>query len=121
MVDGDQTPTNEPKTAQDFLRLGWTQHAGEKKYASAEESFRRAISLHPNLVDAHYALGLALKALGRNAEAIHAFQKVTSLLDDGVLEDRVRAGMLRRLAIGHRNQLEKGDWDLEKEIWKKAE
>lgn len=63
----------EPKTADDFLRKGWMQHASEKLHSSAEESFRKAISLNPNLVDAHFALGLALKAQGRRAEAIPVF------------------------------------------------
>jgi tetratricopeptide (TPR) repeat protein len=114
-------PAAEPKTAQDFLRLGWRQHAGEKSHSSAEESFRRAISLNPNLVDAYFALGLALKAQGRHDEAIQAFQKTISLLDAGVLEDHVRTSMLHRLAVGHANQLRDGDWALEKEIWKKEE
>ena len=110
----------EPKTADDFLRKGWMQHAGEKLYSSAEESFRRAISLSPNMVDAHYALGLVLKAQRRNAEAIQAFEKVVSLISAGVLEDHVRGTMLRRLALGHANQLTGGDWALEAEIWKKG-
>jgi tetratricopeptide (TPR) repeat protein len=115
----EKTPP-EPKTADDFLRKGWLQHAGEKLHSSAEESFRRAISLSPNMVDAHYALGLALKAQGRRAEAIQSFEKVVSLLSAGVLEDHVRATMLRRLALGHTNQLKIGDWALEAEIWKKG-
>ena len=120
MADESQTTSAEPKTAQDFLRLGWKQHAGEKLHSSAEESFRRAINLNPNLVDAYFALGLALKAQGRRDEAVEAFEKTASLLDAGVLEDQVRTSMLHRLAIGHRNQLKEGDWSLEEEIWKKS-
>lgn len=43
------------------------------------------------------------------------------MLNSGVLEDSIRASMLRRLAVGHTNQLKGGDWALESEIWKRVE
>ena len=36
------------------------------------------------------------------------------------IQDRTRSAVLRRIARGHLNMLEKGRWDLEKEIWGRA-
>ena len=66
----------------------------------------------------HIGLGLVLKTQDRRQDAILAFQNVVDLLEANPIEDRSRSQMLRRLAIGHMNQLKTGDWDLEKEIWK---
>jgi tetratricopeptide (TPR) repeat protein len=87
----------------------------------AEADFRRAISIDPEDVDATYVLGLVLKAEGRIEEAVASFQKAVSLIEAGKVENKDRSEMLRRLALGHINELTEGDWNLEKEIWQRIE
>ena len=113
--------TNSPqsKTYEDYYREGWSIHGSKKNEDVAEENFRQAIALDPNSVDAYYGLGLVLKAQDRRQDAILAFQKVIDLLAASSSEDRIRIQMLRRLSIGHINQMKTGDWNLEKEIWKR--
>lgn len=108
------------KSYDDYLREGWALHGSRKNEDMAEEYFRQAASANPKSIDAYYGLGLVLKAQDRRQEATQVFQKVVDLLDANVVEDRVRAGMLRRLTLGHINQMRSGDWGLEKEIWKRA-
>lgn len=107
------------KTYEDYYREGWSLHGSKKDEDAAEENFRQAIALNPKAVDAYYGLGLVLKAQDRRQEAILAFQQVVDLLATDIVEDRIRSQMLRRLSIGHMNQMKTGDWDLEKEIWKR--
>jgi hypothetical protein len=57
----------------------------------------------------------------RKEEAIPSFQKAVSLIEAGKLENKDRSEMLRRLALGHINELTVGDWNLEKEIWQRIE
>lgn len=105
------------KTYEDYYREAWVLHSSKKDEDAAEENFRQALTLNPRSVDAYYGLGLVLKAQDRRQDAIQAFQKVIELIDAQAVEDRSRAQMLRRLSIGHMNQMKTGDWDLEKEIW----
>jgi tetratricopeptide (TPR) repeat protein len=109
------------KTFDDYIREGWMLHSSKKDDDAAEENFRQAITLNPKSVDAYYGLGLVLKAQDRRQDAIIAFQQVVDFLDASTVEDRSRSQMLHRLAIGHMNYLKTGDWNLEKEIWKRAE
>ena len=51
----------------------------QKDLKSAEASFRRVISLDPNLAGAHYNLGLALGTQGKTTDAITAYQKAISI------------------------------------------
>jgi tetratricopeptide (TPR) repeat protein len=108
------------QTYEEYIREGWALHASRKDEDGAEEYFRQAATANPNSVDAYYGLGLVLKAQDRRQEALQVFQKVLELLDSNVIDDRVRAGMLRRLTLGHINQIKTGDWGLDKEIWKRA-
>jgi tetratricopeptide (TPR) repeat protein len=111
----------ESETTEDFFHQGWIQHLSEKDDAAAEESFRRAISLDINNVEAYYGLGLVLKAQGKGQGAIETFQKVIDKIEAGGIKDNVRGEMLRRLTVGHINQLKSGDWGLEEEIWQRKE
>jgi len=106
------------KTVDDYTRQGWALHT-EGKQDAAENSFRQAISMEPKSIEGYYGLGLVLKAEDRRQDALQAFQQVISLLEDGAVSDPSRHAMLRRLSKGHINQLKEGDWNLEKEIWKK--
>ena len=113
-------PVSGPISYAEYYRQGWALHASGKQDA-AEENLRKAIELEPDSVDAYFTLGLALKAQDRRRETVQAFQKVLSLISSGAVEHNTRSEMVRRLALGHINQVEKGDWDLEKEIWKKKD
>ncbi len=117
----EETPsTKQAKTYEDYFREAWLRHATKDEDA-AEENFRKAIALNPQSADAYYGLGLVLKAQDRRQEAISAFQQVVDSLNPESEENRSRTHILRRLAIGHMNMLRSGDWDLEKEIWKRSE
>jgi tetratricopeptide (TPR) repeat protein len=111
-------PVSSPNTFAEYYRQGWALHAAGKQDV-AEQNLRKAIELEPESVDAHFTLGLALKAQDRNREAVQVFQKVLSLIQSGAVEHNTRSEMVRRLALGHINQIEKGDWDLEGEIWRR--
>jgi tetratricopeptide (TPR) repeat protein len=113
-------PVGSPNTYAEYYRQGWALHAAGKQDA-AEQSLRKAIELEPASVDAHFTLGLALKAQDRNREAVELFQKVLTLIRSGAVEHNIRSEMVRRLALGHINRIEKGDWDLEGEIWRKKD
>lgn len=109
-----------PKTVADYLRLAWEQHAIDGQPGPAADNFRQAIRIDPQNVDAHYGLGLTLKAQGSREEAVQAFRKAVELIEGGVIPDHDRSEMLHRLAIAHINRLQQGDWNLEKEIWRKS-
>lgn len=108
------------QSAEDFLRKGWEYHSN-KQEDSAEQSFRRAIQMSPGLLDAYFGLGLVLKAQGRKQEAIQAFEKVLDLLELEISSEPAQRQMLRRLTLGHINMINSGDWNLEKEIWKRTQ
>ncbi len=107
----------ESASAAAYINKGW-ELKSSGKLDEAEDSFRKAITLQPGSVEAYYALGLTLKAQNRRQESIRSFEKVFDLVEGG-LEDRVRGQMLRRLTLGHINQLSNGDWNLEHEIWQR--
>ena len=113
----DPTQITNPTTALEFHRRG-TAYYARKQFDAAVEDFKQAIALDDNMVDAHYSLGMVLKAIGRKEEAVAAFQKVVDLVTPDVGSGKVSADTLRKLALGHRNELTQGDWNLEKEIWK---
>jgi tetratricopeptide (TPR) repeat protein len=117
-VDPGQMP--EPRTAAEFLRRGYGYY-GRSLFSEAIRDFKAAISLDSELLDAVYALGLALKADKQDEDSVKAFRQVLDLLNAGAVADRIRADMLRRLALGHINEITLGDWNLEKEIWHRVE
>jgi tetratricopeptide (TPR) repeat protein len=111
---------SEPKTAEEFFNRGMAFYA-RKKYGEAEDDMLKALSLDRNYIDAHYSLGMVHKAQGKKEEAIEAFQKTLNLLGDPNNEQNSKYDMLKRLAKGHINEISIGDWDLEKEVWKRTE
>ncbi len=117
-VVGDLDPTElpEPNDYESFMRRGWAHHAkGEQE--RAESDFRRAVSYSPESIDANFALGLNLKSQGRKEEAVEVFNKTMQLIEDGKAESDSKTEMMRRLTLGHINELTIGDWNLEDQIW----
>ncbi len=109
----------EPKDAAFFLSHGYAFYeAGQ--YDLSIEDFKKAIDLDEKNVDAMFALGMCLKASGKKEEAIASFKGAISALDQGVVSDKSRSRMLRRLALGHINDINTGDWNLEGEIWQRV-
>jgi tetratricopeptide (TPR) repeat protein len=106
----------EPHDLQGYQRRGWAFHSRGLN-DQAEADFRRALSIDPEDVDATYVLGLVYKTQGKKEAAIDVFKKAVALIEAGKVENKDRNEMLRRLALGHINELTVGDWNLEKEIW----
>lgn len=102
---------SDPQTAHDFIESGWT-HYSKKEYFRAESDFQKALGFDPSDVDTQYALAMTLMASARPQEATTAFEKVLSLLRDVQEKDAVRAHMLGRLAQGHINRIQTGDWGI---------
>ena len=106
-----------PDDVDAWLRLGWAQY-GAGHPLPAEQAFERAAALRPDDPEPSFGLGLALKRQMKKEPAIQAFRRVADLTPR--LADRARASILRRLALGHINYLERGEWDLEREVWGRA-
>jgi len=113
----DPSSIIEPNTADEYQRRGMA-HYARKQYAPAEGDLQKAIQLDPQHIDSYYSLGMVMKAVGRKDDAVSAFNKVISLITNNQDLDKVKFDMLKRLAMGHVNEITQGDWNLEKEIWK---
>ena len=103
-----------PNTTIEYISRAWLYYA-KHNYAQSIDDFHKALDSDSDNVDTLFGLALALKADGKKEKAVDTFEKTLTLID--ILEDRIRARMLRRLTIGHINQIKTGDWNLEKEIW----
>ncbi len=114
----DPKEMQNPETPADYLRRGYAFYA-RSMFPEAIADFQKAIELDPNDVDAYYAEGMAFKAQRNPEESTLAFQKAIELIDRGVVTDQTRANMLHRLASGHINEITKGNWNLEKEMWQR--
>lgn len=110
----------EPQDLEGFIRRGWAFHS-RGQHEKAEADFHQAIRLAPNSIDANYVLGLIYKAQGKMDQAVKSFKTVIHLIQADQLEDKTRAEMLRRLATAHVNEISRGDWNLEEEIWQHEE
>lgn len=103
-----------PTKASDYVRRAWLFYSNHD-YGKSIDDYYKALESDPDNVDTVFGLGLALKADGKKEKAVESFEKALTLIDK--LEDHVRARMLKRLIIGHINQIRSGDWNLEKELW----
>lgn len=110
----------EPTTPKEFLNRGMAFYA-RKQFSEAEKDMLQALTLDRNYIDAYYSLGMIHKAQDKKEEAIQAFQKTLDLLEQEGIEKDATVDMLKRLAKGHINEISQGDWDLEKEVWKRTE
>ncbi len=108
----------DPSTTEDFFKRGMAYYA-RKRFSEAEADFEASISLDSTKIDAYYGLGMVCKAQRKNAEATQAFNKVLELTSCEAGDKNTRLDMLRRLALGHVNMINQGDWNLEKEIWRR--
>jgi tetratricopeptide (TPR) repeat protein len=105
-----------PKDIRSHIKLGWALYA-KGQYEEALKALDIARSRFPDDLEVLYPLGLILKKLGKKEEALKVFRSVIEKSKD--LEDQTRGAMLRRLAVGHANIIETGEWNLEKEIWER--
>ncbi|NLG97884.1 MAG: tetratricopeptide repeat protein [Chloroflexi bacterium] len=102
-----------PKTSSEFIRQGWS-HYSNKEYYRAEDSFRKALDLTPDDPDTLYALAMTLFSSGRKQESIPVYRKVIEVLNrDPDQEKGNRETMLIRMAYGHINFIETGQWRME--------
>jgi tetratricopeptide (TPR) repeat protein len=106
-----------PVRSDEYENRGMSYYA-RKDYDKAAEDFQKALSMDPTSEDAYYGLGIVYKAARKNDEAVQAFQKLIALVAASTTDSHNRKEMLRRLALGHINEIVSGDWNLEKEIWK---
>ncbi len=113
----DPSSMGEPSTVEDFQKRGMAYYA-RKQFTEAEADFKKAISMDGNNIDSFYSLGMVLKAMNRKDDAVAAFKQALNLIRAIPDEKTTKSDMLRRLALGHVNEMTQGDWNLEKEIWK---
>lgn len=113
----DPTSMGEPRTIDEFQKRGMAYYA-RKQYAEAEADLKKAIALDSNNIDSYYSLGMVYKANKRKEDAVEAFKRAIELIVARPDSKITKYDMLRRLALGHVNELTQGDWNLEKEIWK---
>lgn len=100
-----------------FLRLGWAQYAAGR-FSDAAAAAREGQALATGDPETSYLLGMALKASGDKGGAAAAFNAAAA--DARGMDNAVRGAMLRRLAVGHANWLQRGNWDLEPETWERT-
>jgi tetratricopeptide (TPR) repeat protein len=118
-VPVDPAKMAEPVTVDDYQKRGMAYYA-RQQYQEAEADLKKATTMDGYSIDAYYSLGMVLKAEGKKAEAVTAFTQVINLILARPDANQVKYGMLRRLALGHINELNQGDWNLESEIWKRT-
>ncbi|UCD98198.1 MAG: tetratricopeptide repeat protein [Chloroflexota bacterium] len=112
----DPSEMSEPTDYESFMKRGWIHHARGNQ-DQAESDFRRALIYSPESMDAYYALGLVMKSMGNKDEAVKLFNKTMEMIKQGKIADQSQSEMMRRLTLGHINELTTGDWNLEDEIW----
>jgi len=107
-------PAPAPQTP---LDQAWAAYASQD-YPRAEELLQGLREQAPRDVEPAYLAGLVGRAQGDTERARAGFQAVVDY--HGEIADRTRARMLRRLAVGHLNQLSVGAWNLEPETWERT-
>ncbi len=118
-VPVDPSSMSQPSTVDDYVKRGMAYYA-RKQFAEAEADLKKAVTMNGNNIDSYYSLGMVLKAMDKKDEAVAAFNQAISLIRARPDAGAVKYDMLRRLALGHVNELTGGDWNLEKEIWKRT-
>lgn len=101
----------------DYSSRGWLYYSSGQ-FENAVDDFRHVLEVEKDDIDAWYGLGLSLKAAGDTIGAVDAFTSVLGLI--GSVNDKQRVNVLTRLVKGQINQIKTGDWNLEKEVWKRS-
>ena len=91
----------------DYIDRGWLYYH-QKNYSNSISDFKVALDMDPEDINTIYALGLALKAGGHTEEAKAKFNQVVEL--SRVIDRTDRSQILKSLATGQFNQIEKGTW-----------
>lgn len=104
-----------PQTAAEYSQRAWLFYS-RSRFLEACSDMQRAVSLEPSL-DFFYALGLFLRASGKNTEALAAFEQALTFFP--LADYPQRSTMLLRLLHGQINMIKSGDWNLEREVWKR--
>jgi Tfp pilus assembly protein PilF len=107
----DNKPTLDPAslqagTADEYLKRGLIYHARGDQ-SKAETDIRKALSLDPDSVDAHYNLGLILRDMRKTGEASAAFRSALAGIKQMEEKDPARALMLSKLAAWQLDHLAK--------------
>jgi tetratricopeptide (TPR) repeat protein len=102
-----------PTSVEAQSNLGWGYY-GQHQYPDAIKTFQAALALDNGYIDAHYGLALALKENQQGAQAVPEFETVIKLTSQ--LENSERGMMLAKLARGHINQIQSGDWNLDTDM-----
>lgn len=113
----DPKSMGEPSTVEELQKRGMAYYA-RKQFEEAEADLKKAVSMDANNIDSYYSLGMVLKAVNRKDDAVAAFKQALNLITTLPDSKTTKYDMLRRLALGHVNEMTQGDWNLEKEIWK---
>jgi tetratricopeptide (TPR) repeat protein len=101
-------PVIEPQSAEDYMHRAWTLHV-QGDYTASEADFRKALSMNPELVEAHYGLGMSYKIRQQSEPAIEEFEKTIQLLENHPIpDDPARTSMLQHLSESHIALLKKG-------------
>ncbi len=119
-VSIDPKSMGQPTTVDEFQKRGMAYYA-RKQFKEAEADLKKAVSMDGDNIDSYYSLGMVLKAMNKNDEAVAAFKQAINIIAAHSDTGGTKNDMLRRLALGHVNELTQGDWNLEKEIWKHVE
>jgi len=115
----DPSSISEPTTVDDYQRRGMAYYA-RKQFPEAVADLKKAITLDAKSIDSFYSLGMVYKAMDKGNDAVSAFKQVVNLITERSDASTVKNDMLRKLALGHINEITNGDWNLEKEIWKRT-
>ena len=115
----DPASFDNPTSADQFQKRGMAYYA-RQNYSEAEVDLKKAASMDGDNIDVFYSLGMVLKAANRKDEAVVAFKQALSLINARTDVNKTKYDMLRKLALGHINEITQGDWNLEKEIWKRT-
>lgn len=113
----DPASMGNPSTVDQYQKRGMAYYA-RQNYEQAEADLRKAASMDGSNIDVFYSLGLVLKAANHKDEAVEAFKQALNLISSAKDTNKTKYDMLRKLALGHVNEITQGDWNLEKEIWK---
>jgi Flp pilus assembly protein TadD len=76
----------DPRDSEAWYYLGRAKY-NEERFAEAIRPFQQCLSLNPKYIKAGDNLGLSYAALGRNEEAIVAYQKAISWQSDSLIKD----------------------------------